>query len=246
MMKVLSRGGLSLLVVAVLMAGGCSTDKQLQRMEARNMELDQRNRELARELADREMQGAGHDATLGEKDRLLAAKDNEIGALNDSVQMLRDQLATGPAPTSPLSPELQRALEQLQRSGSLISGVEGPRVRLEGDVLFASGKAEIQAKAMSQLNALANVIQQQNEVFAVRVDGHTDSDPITRSKWADNWQLSCERARAVLKALVNAGVPEERMFLAGFGMQNPRVPNDSAGNKQQNRRVELLLMSSKD
>jgi len=244
-MKAFSRGALSLLVVGVLVAGGCSTDSQVRRLEARNMQLDQRNRELATELSDLKMQAVGHDAAMAEKDRDLLAKDRKIGELGDSVQMLRDELATAPAAAPPLSPELTQALERL-KAGTLVKDIEGPRVRLEGDVLFASGKADIQAKAMSQLNALADVIKGRNEIFAVRVDGHTDSDPISKSKWADNWQLSCERARAVLKALVKAGVPEEKMFIAAYGMHNPRVPNDSAASKQKNRRVELLLMASKE
>ena len=82
-------------------------------------------------------------------------------------------------------------------------------------------------------------------MFVVRIDGHTDSDPIKVSDWDSNWRLSYARARAVQKVLIEAGVPEERTFVAAFGEFSSRAPNDSAANKQKNRRVELVLLATK-
>ena len=120
-------------------------------------------------------------------------------------------------------------------------------MRLKGDVLFDSGKAVIKPDAKKQLDKLAKVIAEKGPMFYLRVDGHTDSDPIKASakNWTDNWELSYARARAVQKALAVAGVDENRTFIAAFADTEGRVPNDTPANKQKNRRVELLLLTSR-
>ena len=77
---------------------------------------------------------------------------------------------------------------------------------------------------------------------ALRVDGHTDNVPIKVSGWKDNFHLSAMRAHTVLKALVGEGISSERIFLAGFGLHRPQVSNDTREGRQQNRRVEILIV----
>jgi chemotaxis protein MotB len=88
------------------------------------------------------------------------------------------------------------------------------------------------------LNKVAPVLKQGDHL--IRIDGHTDSDPIRRSKWDDNWQLAAERARQVLKVLIKQGVPKDRIFFAAFADTRPRATNKTTAGKKQNRRVELV------
>jgi chemotaxis protein MotB len=76
----------------------------------------------------------------------------------------------------------------------------------------------------------------------LRVDGHTDSDPIlVGAKFASNWELSSARATAVVKFLVAHGVDPSHLAAAGFGEFQPLAPGDSEDAKSQNRRIELKL-----
>ena len=117
---------------------------------------------------------------------------------------------------------------------------KGGVLRAQSDILFASGKADLKPEAQA---VLAEVTPKLKEILAdksivLRVDGHTDSDPIVHSNWKDNLQLSLERARAVATALKEHGLPPASMFAAGFGEHRP-IPGAT---KDQNRRVELRLV----
>jgi chemotaxis protein MotB len=79
------------------------------------------------------------------------------------------------------------------------------------------------------------------------VVGHTDSEPIrgreTRDRFPTNWHLSASRALAVAQQLQDAGIDGQRMGFAGFGKHQPVVSNDDPQLRQQNRRVEIFVMS---
>lgn len=75
----------------------------------------------------------------------------------------------------------------------------------------------------------------------VDVVGHTDSDPIKKSKWKDNWQLSAERALAVLRYLNSKGISSEKIRAVAAGSSRPVASNKSSSGKAQNRRVEIVV-----
>jgi len=120
------------------------------------------------------------------------------------------------------------------------SGREGVVVEVQGEVLFDSGKAEITPGGKDTLQRLIPAVTRGNK--RLRIAGHTDDDPIRNSSWGTNLRLSAERALAVAQFLISEGLPAERIAIAGYGEHAPRVPNDSVGNKAQNRRVEILLL----
>lgn len=105
-----------------------------------------------------------------------------------------------------------------------------------GDVLFATNQAELTAGGMSTLRKLADVMGQ-NPDRTVLVEGFTDS---TGSS-AHNQELSQRRANTVAMALSSMGVPRERVAMRAYGEAFPVAPNDSATNRQLNRRVEIVL-----
>jgi outer membrane protein OmpA-like peptidoglycan-associated protein len=105
-----------------------------------------------------------------------------------------------------------------------------------GDVLFGTNQAELTAGGMSTLRKLADVMAQ-NPGRTVLVEGFTDS---TGSS-AHNQELSQRRANTVAMALSSMGVPRERVAMRAYGEAFPVAPNDSATNRQLNRRVEIVL-----
>ena len=75
------------------------------------------------------------------------------------------------------------------------------------------------------------------------IEGHTDNMPIQSEAFASNWELAAARATEVLQFFVIEGVPKEKLRAVSYGDTKPLVSNDSEQNRQQNRRVSLLLQS---
>ena len=125
-------------------------------------------------------------------------------------------------------------------------------IRLPGDVLFASGQDKLRVEGSRVLDAVAEVIRNDKQLSGrfFQVAGHTDNKPLAGGRFGDNWGLSVMRARQVLIYLISpvetktggGGLDPIRLHAAGYGETDPVVRNDSDESRQQNRRVELVLM----
>ncbi len=119
-----------------------------------------------------------------------------------------------------------------------VEAVQGPdrvTVRIPGDVLFAAGRAKLRRSVMKTLDQIAEVIEQQYANHTVMIKGYTDTDPIKKSKWSDNLELSLQRAAAVHRYLQKHGVDPARMQAVGHGPWHPRQT------KADSRRVEIVV-----
>ncbi|MBW8016121.1 MAG: OmpA family protein [Planctomycetes bacterium] len=114
-------------------------------------------------------------------------------------------------------------------------------VILQNTVLFSSGKATLKKSTISELDHIRSVIQKLYSGMKIDVVGHTDSDPIKKSKWKDNWQLSAERALAVLRYLNSKGVSSKQIRAVAAGSSRPVASNKTVSGKSQNRRVEIVV-----
>ena len=112
-------------------------------------------------------------------------------------------------------------------------------VNLPGDVLFDAGKATLKPTALGTLDKVASAIKKDYSGKAVRVDGYTDSDPITktRNQWDDNWDLSYGRAKSVMQYLTSHGVDPHAISIAANGSNKPK------GSKPASRRVEVVVLT---
>ncbi len=123
--------------------------------------------------------------------------------------------------------------------------VVGDRFVFESEVLFDTGKSEMNAAGRVELDKLASALSDlEKEIppeipWIMRVDGHTDRRPLTGAR--TNWELSSERAIAVVKYLVTKGVAPQRLLAAGFGEFQPIDPGESEEAHRRNRRIELKL-----
>jgi len=131
-----------------------------------------------------------------------------------------------------------------QRSDIL---VVGDRFVFQSEVLFAKGDAEISPLGQEEMLKLAEALRQlEAEIppdiaWVLRVDGHTDIDPIKSPFFQSNWELSSARAIAVVKYLIAQGVAPKHLVAAGFGEFQPLDVGTSEDAKSQNRRIELKL-----
>ena len=116
-------------------------------------------------------------------------------------------------------------------------------VRVLDQVLFDSGKAKLRQEAYPVLDKVARVLNQQAVGQPISVEGHTDNEPIKRSGWKDNWELSMARARAVLTYLVHErGIGPARVAAVGYGEYRSIASNDTADGRRMNRRVEVVVL----
>ncbi|MCP3977319.1 MAG: flagellar motor protein MotB [bacterium] len=108
------------------------------------------------------------------------------------------------------------------------------------DVLFSSGSAEFGERGAEIISAIAPILQGFNN--DVLVEGHTDTVPLNADGY-DNWNLSADRALAVLRLLVdNHGIAPQRMAASGYGEYRPKADNATDNGKATNRRVELVIV----
>jgi flagellar motor protein MotB len=116
------------------------------------------------------------------------------------------------------------------------------RVRVTNTTLFDSGKAALKPEGKKVLDQVASSIRRSYPNQLIGIEGHTDSDPIHKSGWKDNHDLSYQRARAVYDYLSGkGGIPANQLYISAYGPNNPVASNSSQGGKAQNRRVEFVV-----
>ncbi len=112
------------------------------------------------------------------------------------------------------------------------------------DILFDKGSADIKDNIIPILDKIANEINNA-ENMDIRIEGHTDSDPINTPLFRNNWYLSAARAISVGNYFISEkGIAPSKIGTEGFGEYRPIAPNDTNENKAKNRRVEIKIMSN--
>jgi len=196
--------------------------------------------------------GAKNRAALLEDENFeLRAQNQQLRAsLNQAEQarnLLDQELRTAQAERDRLELEASRIGPAFANADTGFEGMAGVSastnaggeivVAVAGDVLFDSGKVDLKSSAKSTLNNIAGVLNSRYTGRMIRIAGHTDSDPIRKSKWGTNERLSAERALAVESYLAERGVNGDRMYSAAFG------PSDPRGSKKDSRRVEIVVLN---
>lgn len=186
---------------------------------ARSKDLEMVSREQARVIADLNAENAALKERL---DRLKESKGDLERAKAELEKRLKSELAGGDL--------------------SLAMGERGLIVTLPDRVLFDSGQAELKESAKATLDQLAAVLQSKVPQHIVYVEGHTDNDPIVRSNWRSNWELSTARSTEVIHYFIEyQGLNPTRFAATGFSQYQPLVSNDSYEGKAKNRRVEIVI-----
>jgi len=187
---------------------------------------------------------------LEELTSLLAEKDR---------QATRDKVAIASLGRS-LNNALASRVQELQRFRSEFFGrlrdvlkgrddvqIVGDRFVFQSEVLFAQGQAEIAAEGQDQLAKLAITLADiatkipEDINWVLQVDGHTDDVPIRAGRYADNWDLSTERALSVVRFLNQQGLPANRLAAAGYSEFQPLDATDNDDARRKNRRIELKI-----
>ena len=175
--------------------------------------------------AEREQLGEQRDAAR------LAARTREADEAHAEAESARSSQADAAAMSAREAEELQRQIDDLEAEAT-----ERGLVLTLGDVLFASGSAEIQGGTNQNLEKLVNFLEQYPD-RQVLIEGHTDN--VGSAMF--NETLSRQRAESVRRFLTSRGIDGRRLTVSGFGFERPVASNDSATGRQQNRRVEVVI-----
>jgi len=142
--------------------------------------------------------------------------------------------------------ELDKRLQKWVKKGMIaVSGNEKwLEIEIKSNLLFNSGNAALSTAAGGILAELTDVIKTtRNPLY---VSGYTDDVPINSRRYPTNWELSAARSASVVRLLAQNGINPARMGVIGYGEFRPIVANDSAVNRQRNRRVVIRVMTGED
>ncbi|CAE6702202.1 OmpA family protein [Paraburkholderia madseniana] len=153
-----------------------------------------------------------------------------------------------------LEQEVKQRQMETQRRKTLEQALAGPlaagrvtlvngRIGINGSVLFALNSDQLQPEGRDVLKSLAGPLSaylRANDQILM-VSGFTDDRQVREAnrRFADNWELSAQRALTVTRALIDAGVPASSVFAAAFGSQQPVSTNADDQGRAKNRRVEI-------
>lgn len=220
--------GRNLLVIALLgmLPVGCASPTPEEQIAM----LEDQNDSLTRNLDRARLENAGmrdelakyREAQRNWNDALLAARNEADG--------LRRELAQQPEPVA----------EPAAPGWTVVPG--GAMISLPGNVLFAPGRVTIRDEARRTLESIVSDVNGQYGDKEILVFGHTDNTPIRRSGWKDNWELSSERALAVVRYLTSKGVGASRLAACGCGEFRPVASNSATKERARNRRVEIFAI----
>lgn len=153
-----------------------------------------------------------------------------------------------------LEEEVKQRQEETQRRETLEQALAGPlaagrvtlingRIGISGSVLFALNSDQLQPEGREVLKTLieplAAYLKTHDEILMV--SGYTDDQQVREGnrRFADNWDLSAQRALTVTRALIDEGVPSSTVFAAAFGSEQPVASNADEAGRAKNRRVEI-------
>ena len=196
-----------------------------------------------------------------QKDQLLAIQDNldKTRKQNDSlstslverekkVKELEQILANKDKAVQDLKDRISSALLNFKENDLTVKVKNGKvYVSLAEQLLFGSGSIDVDAKGVTALQQLAKAIKDQKDI-QIMIEGHADNVPISKKSpyMQDNWDLSVMRATSITKILTKAGVSSNQVTAAGKGEFSPLAANDTAPNKQKNRRTEIIITPNLD
>ncbi len=171
-------------------------------------------------------------------------QSDEIDRLKKDLAMYQERANKEAEEKRRLMDELDKLAKAIGHGATVRETPEGPVIQLPEIILFDSGQATLKPEGETALAKIAEHLRA-NPKEGLRIDGHTDSDPIVRTKymWDTNHHLAAGRALSVFKYLVSQGIDEKRVYIAAYGPNRPVASNASDEGKRKNRRVEFLLVA---
>ena len=178
------------------------------------------------------------ETKMAEEAQAKKACTDKLASISTQTQKLEEKTKTYEDLVSSLKDEITSGKVKISEMQNRLT------VNLIDKILFDSGSVEIKEEGQQALKKVADVLKDVKDK-RIQVEGHTDNvqlGPTLRRKFPSNWELSTSRAISIVKYLFEQGVDERKLSATGYGEFSPLASNDTPEGKQQNRRIEIVLL----
>ncbi len=234
-------------VLALSACGYSEEEMQVKRdrIEQLSRALDKLEQEQG-DLQNRFKAVAAENAGLTERLRQMGmnVEDSQksVQEMNKLVEELRNKEKQAQARLQTFRNMIEKFQKMIESGKLRVRIVRGRMVvELSDNILFDSGRADLKKEGQTALTEVAKVLASIPD-REFQIAGHTDNVPIQSARFPSNWELSTARAVTVARYLASGGVPATRLSAAGYAETQPVASNDTPEGRQQNRRIEIVLM----
>ena len=240
------------MIIALLFAG-CVKKSTYQKA------VDE-NKRLKAELADTQKKLSDTETTLSAKIKELQA---QLGILDETTKTKEAELGKVRGEKDATLAELAELRRQKEAAEKRIAAYKALQdkfralvdtgklqvvfrngqmtLKLPSGILFPSGSAELSKGGQTAIADVVKVLMEFKDRRFI-VAGHTDTQPIKTAQFPNNWYLSTARANSVVQFMIKEGFPAKSLSAAGYGEFDPVAANDTDKNREQNRRIEIILV----
>jgi len=217
----IDRLALTLLALPLLLSSGCATSDAFREG-----------------IAERDARIEALEADKAQLQRERQSLYSQLNGLSDQLQQSNarpEAVAAIAVPASSPVTTDDNGVQYGYRNGM-------PVITIPSSVSFGSGKAELSKEGEKALREVARRLRTEHRGHVFSIEGHTDTDPIKKSKFATNRDLSLARAMAVLTFLVEeCKITDKQCVIVGHGEYEPLEAGKSSASKERNRRVEIVV-----
>ncbi|WP_206861701.1 flagellar motor protein MotD [Lysobacter changpingensis] len=166
------------------------------------------------------------------------------GSAKEAARQVSERESAQGAQLHSIGRRIQEALSELvkQKLVTVRRSYNFLEVEIQSDILFASGVAVPNPRAVDTVRRIATVLA--DEPNALRVEGYTDNMPIATAQFPSNWELSTARAASIVHVMAQAGISPARLAVVGYGEYQPVADNATPEGRNANRRVLLVILAS--
>lgn len=208
--------------------------------------LEKQDKETQDKLKVAELQNAQMTEQLRKMGMNVADQKRNMDEMNKLVEELKAKERQAQQRLATFRGMLERFNNMIASGKLRVRIVRGRMVvELSENILFDSGRADLKPEGQQALTEVAGVLSSIPD-RDFQIAGHTDNIPIKSARFPSNWHLSTARALTVTTYLADHGVPSGRLSAAGYADTQPAASNDTPEGRQQNRRIEIVLMPNLD
>jgi len=174
-------------------------------------------------------------------DKEVSGKKADAEGKGEAAKVAEKTASSEAKKMAELKQQVKNQLQHFANPGiTVTTDSRGMVISLAAVSFFASGDSALNPAKLPELDAVVKVLQPLSN--QIRVEGFTDSNPISTARFTDNWDLSAARAGNVLRYLIeHSSIPPEHLSLAGYGPYRPVASNDTEEGRSLNRHVDIVV-----
>ena len=219
-----------------------STKSSLTNCTALSTAQQKQIQALKNKIQNEEVIVANLEATLGKTKSAKLKLEGNVDRMKQALEALKQEQLEAQKRIDEFR-ELTAKFKSLISTGKLtVKIVDGQMVvAMSTDVLFHSGSARLSSAGQAAIKQVTSLLVSVPK-HAFQIEGFTDNLPIRTALFPSNWELASARALTVLKTMLKAGMPPDRVSAASFGDTHPVEPNTTDAGRAANRRIEIVVV----